>query len=181
VRLVGLLRVGTERQVPTTRQRCCPRRRDRVGLDGVAMMTEPEAPPRSKTVPRTACPAASPETRRRSQQPHQLGDREVATAQGKRGVHDPDEDGGDHEPVLAGEQLDPGVPPGQSCPPPVSRHRQPAGGRGRKPGCGSRLLRRAEEIVCALVRRQLRRGQWRGALLQELESGVAQAGQEAAG
>ena len=60
MRLVGLLRVGTGGLVQTARQRCCPRRRDRVGWDGVAMMTEPEAPPRSKTVPRTACPAASP-------------------------------------------------------------------------------------------------------------------------
>ena len=151
MRLVGLRRVGTGGLVQTARQRCCPRRRDRVGWDGVAMVTEPEAPPRSKTVPRTACPAASPETRRRSQRHHQLGDRGAATAQGKRQVHDPDEDGGDPEPVSAGEQQDLGVPPGQSCSPSISRHRQPAGGRGRQRGCGSRLLRRPEEIVCAFV------------------------------
>jgi len=45
------------------------------------MVTEPEAPPRSKTVPRRACPAASPETRRRGQRDHQMGDRGVGTAQ----------------------------------------------------------------------------------------------------
>ena len=82
MRLVGLRRVGTGGLVQTARQRCCPRRRDRVGWDGVAMMTEPEAPPRSKTVPRRACPAASPETRRRGQQPHQLGDRRAARLRG---------------------------------------------------------------------------------------------------
>ena len=82
MRLVGLLRVGTGGLVQTARQRCCPRRRNRLGWDGVAMVTEPEAPPRSTTVPRRACPAASPETRLRCQRHHRLGDRKVATAQG---------------------------------------------------------------------------------------------------
>ena len=56
MRLVGLRRVGTGGLVQTARQRCCPRRRDRVGWDGVAMMTEPEAPPRSKPVPEGRAP-----------------------------------------------------------------------------------------------------------------------------
>ena len=60
MRLVGLRRVGTERQVPTTRQRCCPRRRDRVGWDGVAMVTEPVLQPRSQDVPPKGVPRSFP-------------------------------------------------------------------------------------------------------------------------
>ncbi len=60
VRLVGLRRVGTERQVPTTRQRCCPRRKDRLGWDGVAMVTEPVLQPRSQDGPPNGVPRSFP-------------------------------------------------------------------------------------------------------------------------
>jgi hypothetical protein len=48
--LVGLRGVGTGRQAGTSHQWCCPRRKDRLGWDGGAMVTEPQLPPRSKKV-----------------------------------------------------------------------------------------------------------------------------------
>ena len=60
MRLVGLRRVDTERQVPTTRLRCCPRRKDRLGWDGVAMVTESVLQPRSQDGPPNGVPRSFP-------------------------------------------------------------------------------------------------------------------------